>query len=394
MVTFLHEKGLAYLDWTDSTGESLVYKAAAASGRTSKMPLLTYLIAEGAGTIPVAPPVLPAGTGAASTSSYPLTPTRPLPDLTRPDDLGNTPLHASCAAGNLSACRALLNAEADRGVDADQLNARSESPFALAARHGHTEIVRFLLSAGHGKDVLQDAVLRDRTWRAVFEPPRRDKARRVIREKHKVVLVEKKERLGCELTFGKGWIEATEVTPGRPAAEAGVAEGDFVIALGDKRWTIEAGAPSHRKFKSLLRTADRPLLVVFASVDTIPDDDAFLAEAEASVRYPRTATPAPRREEPPPLPLIEPAAEETALVVVAPATDEPPPAEKRPPPPARRPTVLPRAAPVPPGKAGPKPAPPVKGRPAPPQKGRPAPPPAGRGGLPKLRPRPLGAVTE
>eukprot|EP00117_Sycon_ciliatum_P040495 scpid32522/ scgid29750/ Usher syndrome type-1G protein; Scaffold protein containing ankyrin repeats and SAM domain len=64
-------------------------------------------------------------------------------DLVRQDQLGMTPLHCAAKAGSLEAARMLIT----RGADANALDNEGQTCVHVAARHGHTALVRHLIEA-------------------------------------------------------------------------------------------------------------------------------------------------------------------------------------------------------------------------------------------------------
>ena len=66
------------------------------------------------------------------------------PDLSRPDDEGNTPLSLAAAAGQLPMVREMIR----QGAPLDQIGSAGWTPLTAAVWHGHELVVRDLLRAG------------------------------------------------------------------------------------------------------------------------------------------------------------------------------------------------------------------------------------------------------
>ncbi len=84
----------------------------------------------------------------------------PQPNLSHRDDEGNTPLHASAAAGNTACLQLLLSS----GADVTATNNAGSTPLMLAASNGHTPALSALAdlsppSAIHGRSSDGDTCL-------------------------------------------------------------------------------------------------------------------------------------------------------------------------------------------------------------------------------------------
>jgi len=75
------------------------------------------------------------------------------------DQFDNTPVHLACQFGYLETVRKLI----DYGADIDQINEDEQTPFLLAAKHGHDDLVHFFLqddqSAIFDKDEYNNSAL-------------------------------------------------------------------------------------------------------------------------------------------------------------------------------------------------------------------------------------------